>query len=329
PLRDRRGVMQASLVILSDTAVLDCSAEQFLKAAAQPLASTLSLAKKSQPSWVGRCASQIAEGIRSRKFIAALVGLAMVACLLLIPMPYRIACECELEPVTRRFVAAPFDGKLERTEVEPGDLVNEGQLLAVMDGREIRWELAGLQAEQSQAGKERDGHMAKHDFGAAQVAKLEMERLKVREQLLSKRSEKLDIRSPIDGLVVMGDLKKSEGVPLRVGERLFEIAPLEQMVVEVAIPESDIAWAKDDQTVEIVLDAYPETTWTGALARIHPRSEIREDKHVFIGEVVLDNPDAVLRPGMRGRAKITGPSKSLGWNWFHKPWYELRYWLGW
>lgn len=330
PLRDRHGVVQAVLVILSDDSLIENrTTEQFLHAASQPLASVLSLAKKSQPTWWRKLTGQIVEGVRSRKLIAGLAGVLVAIGVLLIPMPYRIACECELEPVTRRFVAAPFDGKLERAEVEPGDLVSQGQLLAVMDGREIRWELAGLLAEQSQARKERDGHMAKHDFGSAQVAKLEMDRLKVREQLLTKRSEHLEIRSPIEGLVVMGDLKKSEGVPLSVGERLFEIAPLEQMVVEVLISEADIAWAKPDQTVDIVLDAYPETTWTGTLTRIHPRAELREEEHVFIGEVILDNPDAVLRPGMRGRAKITGPKKPLGWNLFHQPWYELRYWLGW
>lgn len=330
PLRDRQGTIQAALVILSEESLAnDMATRQFLHAASQPLASAISLAKKSQPSSWGRLTGVFVEGIRTRKLIAALVGVLFAIGVMFIPMPYRMACECELEPVTRRFVAAPFDGKLEQAAVEPGDLVSQGQLLAVMDGREIRWELAGLVAEQSQARKERDGHMAKHDFGASQVAKLEMERLKVREQLLAKRSEHLDIRSPIEGLVVMGDLKKSEGVPLTVGERLFEIAPLEQMVVEVSIPEADIAWAKRDQSVDIVLDAYPETTWTSTLVRIHPRSELREDEHVFIGEVILDNANAVLRPGMRGRAKITGPRKPLGWNLFHKPWYELRYWLGW
>ena len=116
---------------------------------------------------------------------------------------------------------------------------------------------------------------------------------------------------------------------LAVGERLFEIAPLERMVVEVAVPEADVPWVKEGQTVEIVLDAWPETTWTGQLSRVHPRAEIRDEEHVFIAEVLLENPEALLRPGMRGRAKIEGPAKPLGWNLFHKPWYELRYWLGW
>ncbi len=330
PLVDRKGTVQGVLLLLGETKfAADREARRFLQAAAQPVASAMAVVQKAKPGLLGRWRNRAGAFVRSQKLLAALIGLAATIGVLLIPMPYRIACECQIEPVARRFVAAPFDGTLERSVVEPGDVVAEGQLLAVMDGREIRWELAGIVAEQGQARKERDGHLARHDFGAAQVARLEVERLQQREKLLRKRSENLEIRSPIAGIVVTGDLKKSEGVPLSVGERLFEIAPLERMVVEVAIPEQDIPWAEPGQIVEVVLDAYPETTWTEPLRRVHPRAELREEEHVFIGEVLLDNPDALLRPGMRGRAKIVGPRKPLGWNLFHKPWYELRYWLGW
>ena len=330
PLWDRTGTVQGVLLVLGEkTFASDREAQALLHAAAQPIASGLSLLKQARLGTIRRWMNRAADLVRSRKLIAALAGLAAIAGAMFVPMTYRIACDCRLEPVTRRFVAAPFDGTLERSLVEPGDLVAEGQILAVMDGREIRWELAGLIAEQGQAKKERDRHMAGHDFGAAQVAKLEIERLGLREELLARRIEHLDIKSPIPGIVVAGDLKKSEGVPLAVGERLFEIAPLERMVVEVAVPESDVPWVKEGQTVEIVLDAWPETPWTGQLSRVHPRAELRDEEHVFIAEVLLENPEALLRPGMRGRAKIEGPAKPLGWNLFHKPWYELRYWLGW
>jgi multidrug resistance efflux pump len=267
--------------------------------------------------------------ISSHKLVALLIGLVLVMGLLSIPRPYRIPCEAQVEPIKRRFVAAPFDGVLERALVKPGDVVREGQVLAVMDGREIRWELAGLAAEMGQAAKERDGHLARHDFGAAQLAGLEVERLRVREELLSKRGQNLEIKSPIDGVVVVGDLEKSEGVPLAVGERLFEIAPLEQMLAEVAIPEADLPWTQTGQAVEIVWDAYPDSTWQGTLERIHPRSELRDEEYLFIGEVLLENPEGVLRPGMHGRVAIQGPKKPWGWNLFHKPWHELRYFLGW
>jgi len=229
----------------------------------------------------------------------------------------------------RRFVAAPFEGKLEKSFVEPGDLVAEDQLLAQIDGREIRWELAGVSADFQRAAKQRDGHLAEHAFGEAQLSRLEMQRLELKTRLLQHRTNHLEIRSPVEGIVISGDLKKAEGVPLTVGQTLFEIAPLDRMIVEIGIPEPDIAHVGEGRAVRVVFDAYPDKQWQGVVERVHPASEIKDRRHVFIAELTLQNPFALLRPGMQGRAKITSDRHALGWNLFHKPWERLIFWLGW
>jgi multidrug resistance efflux pump len=261
--------------------------------------------------------------------VGVLAGIVLLIAVLCCPWPYRVKCDCELQPVVRRYVAAPFDATLERSYVEPGDLVSQDQLLARIDGREIRWELAGMAAEQTKASKQRDGHRAAHEFGSAEVARYEMERLALKTELLEYRGDNLDIRSPIDGIVITGDLKKAEGVPLTVGQTLFEIAPLDRMIVEIAVPEEEIRHVRTGQAVEIVLEAFPRERLQGTLARIHPRSELKETEHVFVAEFDLSNPDARLRPGMHGKARISTPSHPLAWNLFHKPWEKMLYWMGW
>lgn len=258
-----------------------------------------------------------------------MAAIVAVVALMFLPLPYKVKYDCELQPVVRRYVAAPFDATLEKSFVEPGDLVTKDQPLAQIDGREIRWERAGLAAEMSRAAKERDGHLATHEFGAAELARHEMERLDVKAKLLEHRDQHLELRSPIDGIVISGDHKKAEGVPLSVGQTLFEIAPLDSMIVEIAIPEEDIRHVRSDQSLEVVLDAFPSERFLCRLARIHPRSEVLESEHVFIGEVDLDNPDQQLRPGMQGTVSISTARHALGWNLFHKPWEKMLYWMGW
>src|SRR5581483_4853647 len=85
---------------------------------------------------------------------------AIASLVLAVPLEYRISCSFTLEPVSRRFVAAPFEGIFEKSLVKPGDMVQRGQLLARMDGREVRWELAGLDADRSRADKSRDSNLA-------------------------------------------------------------------------------------------------------------------------------------------------------------------------
>ena len=68
--------------------------------------------------------------------------------------------------------------------------------------------------------------MAAGKTAAAQIDQLEIQRQEVKRQLLERRLANLEIKSPIDGIVVAGDLQRSEGVPVNVGQVLYEVAPL-------------------------------------------------------------------------------------------------------
>lgn len=330
PLSDVNGACRGAWLFTGDDAFgRDADRRRFIEAAGSPASACLDLIRRAAPGRFDRLAASVAFIVSGAKGRAIAAVACLLALVLLIPVPYRVKCRCELQPVERRFVAAPFDSSLERSEVEPGDVVSTGQLLAVVDGREVRWELAGLTAEHSKAAKERDGFLESHDYGSAGLSRLQMKRLENRRSLLEERSRLLEIRSPIDGVVISGDLKKSEGVPVSMGDNLFEIAPLEEMLVEVGVPASEIPHVEPGRSVDVVLEAWPGEVRTGVLKSVHPRAEIRENEHVFIGEVLLKNPDGRLRPGMRGRAKINGPRRMLGWNLFHKPWNALRFKLGW
>ena len=264
---------------------------------------------------------------RWRKAIA--VGILLLMMLMAMPLPYRIGCECEMQPVLRRFVNAPFDSVLEKTMVKNGDLVSQDQILARLDGRLIRMELAGLEAELAGAKKRHDQELAIGNVAASQIAKSEMERLKAKIGLLQDRTNQLEIRAPLEGIVINGDLEKVEGAPLTVGQSLFEIAPLREMIAEVAIPESEALYAQAGMPVALKLNTYPFRTWEGTVESIHPSSEIIDGQSVFIAEVRLENHEDLIRPGMKGRAKIQSQWKPLGWNLFHRSWEHLRYWLIW
>jgi multidrug resistance efflux pump len=213
--------------------------------------------------------------------------------------------------------------------VEPGDVVDCDQVLGRMDGKEIRWELATITAERERVAKAHDVNLAAGKVAAAQIDRLEFERLDQKRQLLEHRFEHLEIKSPLEGLVLSGDLKRSEGVPVTMGQRLYEIAPLDEMIVEVLVPDAEIQFVAEEQNVVVRLDAFPGRQWPGRLTRVHPRSEVREDKNVFIGEVRLPNDELLLRPGMKGAVKIASGPQRLGWILFHEPWNRLIAWLGW
>jgi multidrug efflux pump subunit AcrA (membrane-fusion protein) len=253
----------------------------------------------------------------------------LLAALLVWPRPHQIRCDCQLQPVVRRFVAAPFDGTLERTLVKPGDVVAQDQVLAVLDGREMRLELSALEAEYARARKAWEASLALDDIHEAQQAKLDMKRFEVKIELLRQRQRNLQVKSPLRGVVVSGDLEKSEGAPLEVGQSLFEIAPLERMKVEIVVPEEEIAYVRAGLEARIRLEAHPKEHYLSQVAYIVPRAEVRDDQFVFVAEAELENTAEKLRPGMNGRATLVGPRRSLAWLVFHKPYESLLMLMGW
>ena len=294
------------------------NATAFLQTSQVALGSRLARLQADHVHPLARPFCAMARVARSHKFIAGFVVLALCAGILCQPMDYRIGCDCQLEPVSRRFVAAPYDGTLEESLAKAGEVVSVGQILARMDARELRWELSGYQADFESEKKKRDAAYARDEVALAQQSDLEMQRLNLKMQLLHHRLDNLEIKSPVEGVVIAGDLKKAEGVPLTIGQTLFEIGPLDKMTVEVAVPESDILYVREGMRVEVRLDADQSQLKTGKVVRLTPRSETRDHQNIYIAEVELDHPDSTLRPGMKGTAKIISEPHSIGWNLFHK-----------
>ena len=246
-----------------------------------------------------------------------------------LPVPYRVSCNSELQPVKRRYVAAPFEGVLDSVLARSGDVVEHNQLLATMDGSALQLERSGLQAQLVAAQKKRDAALAAGSIAESQIAKSEVRKCEAELALIDSKLSRLEMRSPMAGVVVSGDVDQVEGARLEMGKSLFEVAPLEKMTVEMRIPEVDARHVEAGQTARMKFSSYPFRTWEGQIVRVHPRSELVQDANVFIAEVELDNEDGRLRPGMKGWGKVAAGWKPLGWVWLHHAWERVRYVFVW
>jgi hypothetical protein len=330
PLRDRQGRLVGAWLLLGDKDRVDQPGMLGrFRTFERPVGASLELIGRGEPNRVSRYLSMLLDRRKAWQIKVGLLVAMLAVALLLLPLPYKIGCDCQLQPITSRCVVAPYDGTLDKSRVEPGDLVGKGHVVAELDGRELRWELAGLEAQRGRAAKSRDTALATHDVATAQQARLEMKRLGLQIDLLTRRLENLAIKSPIDGIVISGDLKRAEGVPLTAGQQLFEIAPLDRMVVEIAIPEREIAHVRPGMPVTLGVDAFPGKVWHGRLQRVFPRVEVRDAASVFIGEVHLAETSQPLRPGMNGWAQIHGRRHLLIWNLLHRPYEAALLTLGW
>ena len=264
---------------------------------------------------------------RTRQMIPlAILGVGL---LMLVPIRYRVRCNCVTEPMSRRFAVAPFDGTIVNGFVEPGDVVKKGQVLAEMDGREVRLELSAKVAERQQALLQREIELTEGNVPKTFLSELENERLSSQADVLAYRQRHLSVRSSIDGIVLSGSLERSEAASVRKGEVLFEIGPTDKMRVEIAIPAEDISQVGPGNNVKIWIEGREDTPLTAEIKSIHPRSEIRDAANVFIAKIDFENKHGQYRPGMKGTVRIDGERRSLGWSMFHKSFNYVRSRLTW
>ena len=147
----------------------------------------------------------------------------------------------------RDVLAAPVDGFLRQTRVRPGDSVKQGDVLVELADQDLllekkRWEseLARHQNNFSLAlGKSDRGQFAVN-FARAAEAKAQLE-------LVESQLARAQVVSPIDGLVIQGDLTQMVGAPVKRGDTLLTVAPRDQYRIIVEVDERDHVFPVDPQ----------------------------------------------------------------------------------
>jgi RND family efflux transporter MFP subunit len=119
-------------------------------------------------------------------------------------------------------------------------------------------------------------------------------------KLADRQLRDTEIRSPFDGyvekrLVNLGELVKSQTPVMAV----VRVDPLK---VIAEIPEKMAPWITEGQPVQLVVDAYPDRTFTGKVSRISPA--VNTATRAFPFEALIPNKDAVLKPGTFARVHI-------------------------
>lgn len=302
---------------------------RFGDAAAPAIAGALKMVGKNRLTSVTKVKRYVKRKISFAKRMAIAGSLIVATLLMFLPITYRVRCNCVAEAVSRRFAVAPFDGQIISGHKEIGDIVKTGDLLAEMDGRTIRWELSGVEAEREQSLLTRESELFQRNIPKAILAELEYDRLIAQQSVLKYQRDNLHITSPVDGVVLSGSLERAEAASVETGQVLFEIGPTRPLKVEVAIPDDEVSQIKVGHPVKIWIDGQESEPITGEINQIHPRSETRNADNVFIAEIEFPNEDERLRPGMKGSARIDGEKRALGWCLFHKPANWLRSRLTW
>lgn len=157
---------------------------------------------------------------------------------------------------------------------------------------------------------DKHAHPAKLARARADVSAAHVSLAQVRLQLTN-----CVIHAPVDGMVVYLPLYTgNEYRPVRVGDAVFPNQPflalpdLSNLVVQVYVPESDLARMRPGLRARIQPLAFPDRVLSGAVESLGPAAQSRPGhpawQHYVRATVRIDEGDARLRPGMSLRVDL-------------------------
>jgi biotin carboxyl carrier protein len=275
--------------------------------------------------------------------IGLLVG--VIAFLSLYPTDFNLKGDGKLKPTLRQYVWAEVDGEVKEVRVKHDQTVKKGQVLVRQESTDLEKEiestngqlqkdLAALRSARAAISNNDELTDVERSQKVSEAAQLEksVESLQKQLDLMRTQTEKLEVRSPIDGRVVTWNVEdRLGGRPVNRGEELLEIAdPSSPWELEVTMPESRMghiakAWKESngDLPVKFILAVNPSEKLDGKVEEIHRSAEVRGDEgNTVLVRVSFDQDrlrEVVEDPkiGNTATAKIYCGKRALGYVWFH------------
>ena len=203
-----------------------------------------------------------------------------------------------VQPYVKNNIVPQAGGRITKINVEIGDFVKAGQVLAEIDKAQLQ------QAQLSLKNQEVELARLKSLYEAGGLSKSDLDAIELQYNVTKTQVENLlentVLRSPINGVVTARNY--DVGDMCSVASPIFTVEQIIPVKLLVGISESDYSKVKKGDSVEIKADAVPDKTFYGKINRIYPT--IDPATRTFTVEVVVQNNYRTLRPGMFVRATV-------------------------
>jgi len=209
-------------------------------------------------------------------------------------------------------------GQVVLVNVDIGDRVKKGQVLASLDPEPYRLEVDAIKAELAKArdnvaktkaeyerhkrileqgaGAQRFVEVAEYNYKSAMSAvDYQMARL----DLANRNLRKTKLLAPYDGAIAWRSVQPNEEV--KVGQKVFEIDATGKMEVQLAVPETTIDRIHVDGAATITFPTLPGESAKGRISYI---GSAAVQANAFPVKVALIDPDQKVKPGMTAEANL-------------------------
>jgi putative peptide zinc metalloprotease protein len=292
--------------------------------------------------WESRRMSTVS---RLRLGLTLLVLAIAAGLVFFLPLPLTVSTSFVMMPQQPQFVWVEVPGQLREQLVKDGDTVETGDVLARLENYAKRDELVSLQRQVEQHRLEIDLHRftGKDPSGSERKLAAELaEKMQELVETVQKDLNRLELRAERPGIVIQPPRPEQLGTSMPTGALFCLIGDAAKLEARLVIDQADIDLVDPGQTADLKLYSLPLQTIEGKLTEIGPAVETvpaelsntaggevptktdprtgqeRPTHTHFEALVPVANPDNIMQPGMRGKAKIEARKLPLAgriWRW--------------
>ena len=233
-----------------------------------------------------------------------------------------------IEPVLTLDVKSKASGEIIGMNVQTGDDVKADQLLASIDPRiprnnlaqaEANLEVARAQLANANAQLARSDTLLKAqaitqtEYDAAKLAYANANAavVRARSDLENARDRMNDtrLRAPVAGTIIaknveLGTVISSPTTDVGGGTVLFKMANLDTVQIRALVDETDIGKVQAGLQTTITVDAYPNRPFDGSVLKVEPQATVQQNVTMFNVLIRIPNPSHLLKPGMNTEVEI-------------------------
>jgi len=256
--------------------------------------------------WIGRQSSQLAR--ENAMGMHVLVRRVMLA-----PTIRHVKLPASLRGFDETDIFAKVAGYMKKINVDKGDRVRAGEVIAIVESPETDQQVANARANYNLAAvTDRryrqlldNGVISRQDFDNEHANMLQA-RATLQQNLAVQKYEV--VTAPFDGIVSWryvdaGHLVPQSTAGVSATSAIVQVARLKPLRLFAYMPQNTALFIRNGDHSTFRVNEYPQRTFDGIVAR-HPQA-LAADSRTMIVEVDLANEDLALYPGMYGFVTFT------------------------
>lgn len=284
-----------------------------------------------------------------RLAVAVAAVAAVVAALIWIPAPLRVAAVGELRPAEINQAFAPRDGYVSEIFVEHNQRVAPGAPLLTVHSPDLELELRRIEGAIESTQQQLRAAEAARRRGTPEPAELRddaarfaageshlravLQSYEQQLELLRGEQAGLRLQSALDGTVLTWQVQQTlRGRPVQRGQQLLQIAASDSpWIIALAVPDQDVGHVlqalsqRPELAVEYILATQPQRRLHGVVSEVARITTLSDSGEPVVEVKVQVDRDDLLQPraGAQVQAEILCGTHSLGYVWFHRLWDAL------